>query len=349
MLGAILIEEAHMALTRKERLRRALLHQPIDRVPTQINYTARMGQKLAAHFNVFAADLPRVLDNHFVRVDLTYPAHLSDDGRIRFDWWGAGHDTGEEGYSIPVNPLKESPDLDAFPWPDPHDPHLLDEAAATIKTQGNEYFIAPNFGFALFERAWSLRGFEQIFIDLGRDPDFVGALLDRIMVIQLVLIQRFVQLGVDGGYFGDDYGAQKNLLFSPVQWRKLIKPRLARLFAPFVERGLPVIMHSDGQIQKILPDLVEIGLTTLNPVQPEVLDHSWLAENFKGPLSFYGGVSTQTVLPYGSPAEVQAAVRQCRRDLAPDRTGLLIGPSHRMLTDIPLGNVAAMLAAFREL
>ena len=201
----------------------------------------------------------------------------------------------------------------------------------------------------MFERAWSLRGFEQIFLDLGRDPDFVGALLDRITAIQLVLIRRFIDLGVAGGYFGDDYGAQKNLLFSPAQWRRLIKPRLARLFAPFVERDLPVILHSDGQIQKILPDLVEIGLTTLNPVQPEVLDHHWLTENFKGQLSFYGGVSTQTVLPYGSPAEVRAAVQQCRRDLAPEMTGLLIGPSHRMLTDIPLGNVEAMLAAFREL
>ncbi|HTP11137.1 MAG TPA: uroporphyrinogen decarboxylase family protein [Anaerolineae bacterium] len=338
-----------MTLTHKERLRRALLHQPIDRLPTQINYTTSMGQKLAAHFNVPAADLPHVLDNHFVRVDLTYPARLSDDSKIRFDWWGAGHDTGEEGYYIPVNPLKDSKDLDAFPWPNPLDPHLLDEATRTITTCGREYFIAPNFGFALFERAWSLRGFEQIFIDLGRDQDFVGALLDRIMAIQLALIQRFIDLGVDGGYFGDDYGAQKNLLFSPVQWRKLIKPRLARLFAPFVERGLLVIMHSDGQIHKILPDLIEIGLTTLNPVQPEVLDHQWLVENFKGRLSFYGGVSTQTVLPYGSPAEVRAAVQQGVRDLAPDQTGLLIGPSHRMMTDIPLNNVEAMLAAFHEL
>lgn len=338
-----------MSLTHKERMRRALLHQPIDRIPTQINTTAGMGQKLAAHFNVSVTDLPKVLDNHFVRVDLTYPTRTSVDAKIRFDWWGAGHDTGEEGYYVPINPLKDSQDLAAFPWPDPCDLHLLDEAERTIKAYGDEYFVAPNFGFALFERAWSLRGFEQIFMDLGRDQDFVGALLDRITAIQLVLIQRFIDLGVDGGYFGDDYGAQKNLLFSPVQWRKLIKPRLARLFAPFVECGLPVVMHSDGQIQKILPDLVEIGLTTLNPVQPEVLDHHWLGENFKGQLSFYGGVSTQTVLPYGSPAEVQAAVKQCVHDLAPENTGLLIGPSHRMMTDIPLSNVEAMLTAFHDL
>jgi uroporphyrinogen decarboxylase len=129
-------------------------------------------------------------------------------------------------------------------------------------------------------------------------------------------------------------------------WRKYIKPRLAKLFAPFIERGMPVLMHSDGQIQKILSDLVEIGLTTLNPVQPEVLEHAWLYENFKGKLAFYGGISTQTVLPYGTPDEVKQAVSACINTLAPEGTGLVIAPSHRMMTDIPMENIAAMLQAF---
>jgi uroporphyrinogen decarboxylase len=129
-------------------------------------------------------------------------------------------------------------------------------------------------------------------------------------------------------------------------WRKYIKPRLAKMFAPFIERGMPILIHSDGQIQKILPDLVEIGLTTLNPVQPEVLEHAWLYENFKGKLAFYGGLSTQTVLPHGSPEEVKRAVSTCINTLAPEGTGLVIAPSHRMMTDIPMENVAAMLTAF---
>jgi len=173
--------------------------------------------------------------------------------------------------------------------------------------------------------------------------------LDRITEIQLALIHRYLDLGVDGGYFGDDYGAQKNLLFSPRMWRTLIKPRLARLFAPFKERGLPVIMHSDGQIQQILPDLLEIGLTTLNPVQPEVVDHAWLREHVGGRLSFYGGISTQTVLPFGTAGEVEATVSQVIHTLAPEGTGLIVAPSHRMMSDIPMENVAAMLAAFRQL
>ncbi len=338
-----------MSLTRKERMHRAITYQAVDRIPTQINYTPGMGQKMAEYFDVAVDDLPDFLGNHMIRVDMDFPGILSNDGKVKYDWWGVGFDTQEEGYFAAVSPLAENNDLDSYPWPDPSDPDLLRGAGEIIQEKGDDYFITPNFGFVLFERAWTLRGFEQFFMDMATDPGFTAELFDRIVDIQLALIHRYIDLGVAGGYFGDDYGAQKNLLFSPRMWRKYIKPRLAKLFAPFVERNMPILMHSDGQIQKILPDLVEIGLTTLNPVQPEVLDHAWLEETFSGKLAFYGGVSTQTVLPYGTPDEVASAVTAATTTLAPNGTGLLIAPSHRMMTDIPLENVAAMLNAFKSL
>ena len=338
-----------MALSRRERVRRALTYGAVDRLPTQVNYTGSMGQALARHFEVDPAELPERLDNHLLRLDLTYPERLSEDGRARFDWWGAGHDTQEEGYFIRVAPLAQDRDLDAFDWPDPHDPHLLDDATVLRARVGDSAFVAPNIGWALFERAWSLRGFENVLLELALDPGYIGELLDRIVEIRLVVIERYLELGVDGGYFGDDYGAQVSTLFSPTTWRALIKPRLARLFAPFLERGLPVLMHSDGDIAPIVPDLVEIGLTALNPVQPEVIDHAWLQREFGGRLAFYGGVSTQTVLPSGTPEEVKAATRRCVADLAPNGTGLMLAPSHRMMTDVPMANVDALLAAMAEL
>lgn len=338
-----------MTFNPKERLRRALQFEATDRIPTQINYTGRMGQKMAAHFDIQVGELPAFLDNHLVRLDLTYPARYSDNGRLKFDWWGVGFNTREEGYFAEVNPLADAPDLDRFPWPDPDDPRLLAGAEEVVQEKGKEYFIVPNFGFALFERAWALRGFEQFFLDMAADPAYAYELLDRITETQLVLIGRYLELGVDGGYFGDDYGAQKGLLFSPRMWRQYIKPRLAKLFAPFCERKLPVIMHSDGMIQKILPDLVEIGVTTLNPVQPEVLDHGWLKEHYGGKLSFYGGISTQSVLPGKRPEAVKTAVFECVDSLAVGGTGFLMAPSHRMMSDIPMVNVIAMLEAFQSL
>ncbi|MGB2911851.1 MAG: uroporphyrinogen decarboxylase family protein [Anaerolineales bacterium] len=340
-------EALTLSMTHKERLRRALQHQPVDRLPTQINLTATMVKKLAAHFGISSHELPVHLGNYLVRLSISYPERCSAGGYSLYDWWGAGHATSEEGYYINDSPLSDNKDLDAFAWPDPYSPDLLDGATQIMQKYGNEYFVVPNFGWALFERAWSLRGFEQFFMDMALDAGFVEALLDRIVEIQLVLIHRFLEMGVDGGYFGDDYGAQKGLLFSPRMWRNLIKPRLQRMFAPFLERGLPVLLHSDGQIQQILPDLVEIGLTTLNPVQPEVLDHHWLRDHFGDKLSFYGGISTQTILPQGTPEQVKVAVTECVRTLTPEGTGLLIAPSHSLMSDVPIANVEALLNAFR--
>jgi len=338
-----------MEWTPQDRVRRAIRGEPIDRFPTQIHYTGAMGQRLAAHLGVSWADLPARLGNHLLRLDLSFPRRASADGRLAYDWWGVGWSTQTEGYWPGEAPLAEAQALESLAWPDPDDPHLLDQAAELVADDAGRHFIIPNLGFCLFERAWALRGFERFLMDLALDLAFVEELLERITEIQVTLARRFVALGVDGGYFGDDYGAQKGLLFSPRTWRALFKPRLARMFAVFREADLPVILHSDGDIAEILPDLVEIGVSALNPVQPEVLDHRWLKRTFGDRLAFYGGVSTQTVLPRGTPVEVERAVVACVQALAPEGTGLVMAPSHRLTADIPLENVDALLAALAAL
>jgi uroporphyrinogen decarboxylase len=333
-------------MTRKERTRRALRREPVDRLPTQVNTTPRMRSILASHLSIPEADLDEHIDNHLLRVDLSYPKRVSGDGLTAYDWWGAGWDTQTEGYWHSYAPLARSENLDGLPWPDPERSDLLDKAKTMIAARGPEYFVTPNFGMCLFERAWSLRGFDALLMDLLERTEWVEDLLDRITDIQVRLARLFVCAGVDAGYFGDDYGAQKAMLFSPRLWRRLMKPRLARMFGVFQQAGLPVILHSDGDIRAILPDLVEIGVTTLNPVQPEVLDHAWLNREYGDKLSFYGGISTQGVMPSGKPEDVSRATSECAHTLAPEGTGLLLGPSHRMQSDIPPDNVMAMLAAF---
>ncbi len=331
---------------RKARLLRALRREPVDRLPVQTNYTAKMGRILAEHFGVAIEALPDRLGNHLLRVDISHARPVNDDGTIAFDWWGAGWDTRMEGYWHAFAPLKESDDLDRLAWPDPEAAGLLDAALGAIAACGADYFVAPNLGMCLFERAWSLRGFDGVLMDMIERPEWVEDLLDRIAAIQIALAKRFVAAGVDGGYFGDDYGAQRSMLFSPRLWRRLIKPRLAAMFAVFLDAGLPVILHSDGDIRAILPDLVEIGLTTLNPVQPEVLEHAWLHREYGAKLSFYGGISTQGVMPTGDAAAVRAATMACARQLAPEGRGLVLGPSHRLQSDVPPRSVEAMLEAF---
>ncbi|MBN1557155.1 MAG: hypothetical protein JW951_03310 [Lentisphaerae bacterium] len=335
-----------MRLTRKERVRRVLAHEPVDRLPTHINYTRTMGETMAAHFGVSVEALPEHLDNHLFRVEPDFERSRSADGKTVYDGWHVGWSTESEGYLPTDSPLAGDAALADFAWPDPDAPGLFDRARQDIARVGDAGFIVPNFGFCLFERAWSLRGLERFLMDLVEQPMFVEELLDRIVDIQVQLARRFVALGVDGGYFGDDYGAQKGLLFAPQTWRGLIKPRLARMFGVFRDAGLPVLMHSDGDIAEIVPDLVEIGLSALNPVQPEVLDHAWLTRTFGGRLAFYGGISTQTVLPHGTPEAVREAAEACIRDLAVRETGYIPAPSHRLQQDTPMENLEALLEVF---
>jgi uroporphyrinogen decarboxylase len=335
-----------MSYTRKERVSRILNHLPVDRLPTQITYTGTMGKKCAAHFNVAEEELPEFFNNHLVRVDLSYEKRYNQDRSVVYDLWGAGFDAREEGYRIADSPLAGNDSLESIQWPDPTEESLFSRARRIIEEDTHTHFILPNLGFALFERAWSLRGMEQFLMDLALQPEWAEELLERITVIQVELARGFVEAGVDGGYFGDDLGAQRGLLFSPDTWRSLFKPRLKRMFDVFTRAGLPVVMHSDGDISPIIPDLIEIGLTALNPCQPEVLDHHWLKNEYGDQLAFYGGVSTQKTLPYGTREEVFTAGKQCIEQLASDGTGLIYGPSHRLMSDIPLENIESLLDSF---
>ena len=335
-------------MTRRERVQRVLQHEEVDRLPTQANFTKVMRKKIADHLSISETEVDNRFDNHLLRVDLTYQKGMFKEQSSAADWWGVAFDTREEGYFIKNHPMTDTKDLSDFPWPDPDKPGLLREAEAAVKradATGGESrpFIIPNLGFALFERAWSLRGMEQFMMDLALDEVWCEELLERITRIQVRLAERYVEAGVDGGYFGDDLGAQKGLLFSPEVWRRLFKPRLKRMFRVFTDAGLPVIMHSDGDIGEIIPDLIDIGLSCLNPCQPEVLDHGKLKKEFGSRLSFYGGLSTQGILPRGKPEEVRAAAAECIAELGSDGTGFIFGPSHRMMSDIPMENIVELL------
>ena len=156
-------------MTKKERIQTILQHKKPDRLPAQSNFTASMRKTIADHLGISPDDVDKRFDNHLLRVDLSHTKELSSDGSTAYDWWGAGFDTSEEGYLISDYPLAEKADLAAFSRPDPDAPGLLHDAGELIRAENNQEdprFIIPNFGFALFERAWSLRGMEQFMMDM---------------------------------------------------------------------------------------------------------------------------------------------------------------------------------------
>ena len=179
-----------MQLSKRERVRRAILRQPLDHLPTQTNYTANMGKLLCYHLTVSPAQLPERLGNHLLRVDIDQQAPLSQDGTVRYDWWGAGWSTKTEGYWLALAALADTADPHPIPWPDPNGPGLMDRAQQAIAANKSQCFVVPNLGFCLFERAWSLRGYEQLNYEMETDLHWVEDILERITAKKIVIIGR---------------------------------------------------------------------------------------------------------------------------------------------------------------
>jgi uroporphyrinogen decarboxylase len=234
--------------------------------------------------------------------------------------------------------------LDHIPWPDPHSPGRFELLQKNLKSYPDRFHIMC-LDFSLYERAWGMRGLENIYLDMAEQPQFVEALLDRILDFNLKVIEAGLGAcpGIDGVHFGDDFGDQNGISMGAKRWRKLIKPRLATQYGAVKAAGKKVSIHSCGRVQELLDDLVEIGVDLFNPFQPEVMDVEAFLERYRGRLAFWGGVSIQRLLPYGTVAEVQSRVDRLLG--LGRRGGYVIAPAHSVPADARVENVQALLQA----
>jgi len=151
---------------------------------------------------------------------------------------------------------------------------------------------------------------------------------------------------VDGIFISDDWGGQETTLMNPDDWRRFYKPCYERMFDLIHRAGLHVWMHSCGNVTQIIPDLIEIGLNVLNPIQPQAMSVDELAEEFGGKLCFFGGVDVQGTLPHGTPQEVKKEVKHLIKTFGKYEGGYIGGTSHTILPDTPLRNIEALFEAF---
>jgi uroporphyrinogen decarboxylase len=262
------------------------------------------------------------------------------------DEFGCVWATGPDGSPFVVgHPLAQG-DIETYPFPDPYAPARFEEMARWTMAE-QDRFVLFSFDWTLFERAHFMRGLEQFLTDMLLAPALAHKLLDRILAFNLAVIERACKLDIDGVILSDDYGTQRGLMISPGHWRRFIRPRLQQEFQMVKRYGKAVVLHSCGDVSMILSDLVEIGLDVLHPVQPEVFDLAWLKAEYGRDLCFYGGISTQWTLPFGTPADVKAEVRERITVLGRDG-GYIIGPGIMVLADTPPANVAAFIEAVQQ-
>jgi uroporphyrinogen decarboxylase len=184
---------------------------------------------------------------------------------------------------------------------------------------------------------------EGLLVDLATHPGFVAQLLrgiaDYVLQTVRILCERFE---FDAIAISDDYGTQKAMLISPRDWRRFIKPVLAEIYALAKKHDCHVFHHTCGNVVPIIPDLIEIGLDILHPIQPEAMDIFELKREFGRDLTFCGGLRTQDLLPCASPQEIRAEVGKLQREMGRGG-GYILEPGITLQSDIPLDNLLAMI------
>ena len=187
-------------------------------------------------------------------------------------------------------------------------------------------------------------------MDLLMNESLAHAICENITRIRIEQARQYARAGVDILRLGDDIVSQQGLMMSRETYATFFKPRIRRIVdaAKAVNPDILIFMHSCGKIEGMIDDLIEAGVEILNPVQPECNDLAMIREKYAGKLSFWGGVGVQSVMPHGTPQEVEAKTRETIQTLGPD-TGFLVAPAHILDPVIPWENIEAFIRTVKSL
>jgi uroporphyrinogen decarboxylase len=371
-------------MSHRERVLRALNHQEPDRVPLDLGATRSTSLVVEAYEKLnrhLGSQEPARIFSKWLNI-----AHPSEAMLKRFDvdtrslsqggpdnWqdivfrddsyqdeWGVvrSRPPGSLYYDLTKSPLggdADVADLEKFRWPDPHDPGRrrgMAEAAARLH-QGTEYAVVLNMPGGIVHQAQFLRGFEDWFADLIANPAFFQALMEKLTDLWLEMAEDELDAVGDNAdicFFGDDMAFQDGPMMSMDLYRKMIKPHHKRLFGYIKSRtSAKIVYHTCGSVVHLIPDLTEMGVDALNPVQVSAkgMDSRKLKQEFGKDICFWGAIDTQRVLPFGNAEDVAAEVKRRIEDLGPGG-GYVLCAVHNIQADVSPENICAMYDAARE-
>jgi len=342
-------------MTSKERVRLAIAHREADRVPVFATYTPETEARLREAVGSDEPDIGVVLGNDIVKdcVGLESSYYLNGEPTYVCPWGITWRNVyNETGHYTEIVDFPLAGDMDKlarYRIPDPTDDRIYDRGRALIDRYGANRWIVGSCQCSIFEASWYLRGLDQFLVDLALSPDYVCELMDTVMEFPRQAGLRYIDMGVDMVWLGDDVATQLGMMISPQMWRTYLKPRYAKLFAEFRSRrrDIAIAYHSCGNCEAIIPEMMEIGLDVLNPVQPLAIDPLVVKSRYGESLTLFGAMDVQHVMPFGSPGDVRAETKRliegCSRG-----GGFILAGAHHFQSDTDLSNVFAFYEAAKE-
>jgi len=338
----------------RERVLAAINHETPDRVPTDIWAVPEVWEKLRAHFGADAdvAELLHIDGIAGVGAKYAGPALPSLGPDESIDYWQIRRKNVSYGYGtyheISHHPLAEArtiDDLEGYAWPSA-DWFDYSQMAETARRRRDKQALQCGY-MAPFTYHQYLRGLTKSLMDPLTDPEFTHHLLGRLCEFMYQHHRRMFEACeglIDLAQVTDDYGMQTGPIMSLPTFREFYRPHLQRFIDLTHEFGIKVFHHDDGAIRDFLPDLVEMGIDVLNPIQWRCpgMEMDQLKRDFGERIAFHGGIDNQQTLPFGGEADVRAEVRRAIDTLASDKAGYVLAPCHNIQANTPVENIIAM-------
>ena len=350
-------------MTNRQRFECAMRRVPPDRVPLDIGATSLTGIRSDCRKRL--ADLLGFTTDEQIRewagtdfravgaiVDLPGTNARRISATARINCWGVRQEHIDGQWQITHNPLRgcSSDDLDSYPWPEARiDEDLLtrwEQEARVLREQDRYVIIAEHPVFGILELGAWMCGYDEFFLKMAMDPDFVIRFFDKVLAIQLAVIEPYYQvLGpyIDLTMSGDDFGAQNGPLISPEMFEELVAPRFTERIRRTKEiAGCYYWHHSCGSVTKLLDRIIDCGVDILNPVQTSAadMDPVLLKKRFGDRIVFWGGVDVQQFLPRATPEEVRVEIRSLLNAFG-ENGGYVMAPAHEIQNDVPPENIVA--------
>jgi len=280
--------------------------------------------------------------------------NLPDDSKFTLNEWGTamvvGSNPAYDHFIAPLTNIKSIKEIEEYPLPDFTADYRycnLEKDIEGIKEK--EVASIAFMAETIFEVAWQIRGFNELLADFLTNEEWTTCLLDRITELRVFQTKKLAEADIDIIFLGDDIGMEDRMMISPAIWRRWLKLRLAKIVETAREIKPDVIFcyHSDGYIEPIIPDFIEIGINVLNPIQPECMDPAKLKKKYGKELAFWGTIGIQHTLPFGTPEEVEAEVKE-RIETIGKAGGLYLSPTHVIAPEVPFENIIAFVEAVKK-